>query len=67
MKPNRKTADDPALANWDRLPAALKQSDFAQVDDIPNKVAIVGKRLLKGGRSLVLTEEQIERLAEVEH
>jgi hypothetical protein len=67
LKPNRKAADDPALANWDHLPAALKQSDFAQVDDIPNKLAIVGKRLLKGGGSLVFTEEQIERLAEVEH
>jgi hypothetical protein len=67
LKPNRKVADDPALAPWDRLPAALKESDFAQVDDIPNKLAIVGKRLAKGGRTLALTEDQIERLAEVEH
>ena len=67
LKPNRKAVDDPALAPWDRLPTSLKESDFAQVDDIPNKLALVGMRLLKGGRPLALTEEQIERLAEVEH
>ena len=67
LKPNRKTVDDPALAHWDRLPASLKESDFAQADDIPNKLALVGLQLLKGGRPLALTEEQVERLAEVEH
>ena len=67
LKPNRKAIDDPALAHWDRLPATLKESDYAQVDDIPNKLAIVGMQLIKGGNPLVLTEEQIEYLAEVEH
>jgi hypothetical protein len=67
LKPNRKLIDDPALVHWDRLPAALKESDYAQVDDIPNKLAIVGLKLIEGGRPLVLTDEQIEHLAEVEH
>jgi hypothetical protein len=67
LKPNRKTIDDPAVAHWDRLPAALKESDYGQADDIPNKLKMVGLQLTKGGRPLVLTEEQIERLAEVEH
>ena len=67
LKPNRKLIDDPALVHWDRLPAALKESDYTQVDDIPNKLAIVGLKLIEGGRPLVLTDEQIEHLAEVEH
>jgi hypothetical protein len=67
LRPNRKATDDPALAHWDGLPTVLRESNFAQVDDIPNKLAIVGKRLLKGGHTLALTEEQIEQLAEVEH
>jgi predicted Rossmann-fold nucleotide-binding protein len=67
QKPNRKASDDPALAPWDRLTPALKASNFAQADDIPNKLAIVGKRLAKGGHPLELSGEQIELLAEVEH
>ena len=64
---NRKAADDPALEPWDRLTPSLKQSDFAQADDIPNKLGLVGKRLAEGGGPLDLTEEQVELLAEVEH
>jgi hypothetical protein len=67
LKPNRKTANDPALLPWDRLSPSLKESDFAQADDIPNKLAMIGKRLVKGGRPLELTADQIELLAEVEH
>ncbi len=67
LKPNRKTANDPALLPWDRLSPSLKASDFAQADDIPNKLAMVGKRLVKGGPPLELTAEQVEVLAEVEH
>ncbi len=63
----RKAADDPALAPWDELIESLKQSNYAQADDIPNKLALVGKRLVRHGDDLKLTDDELELLAEVEH
>jgi len=63
----RKPVGDPALASWDELLPHLRASNFAAVDDIPNKLALVGKQLVKGGDELVLTDEQLSLLAEVEH
>ena len=63
----RKSFGDPALARWEELPPALRASNLAQADDIPNKLALIGKRLARGGDLLGLSPEQVERLAEVEH
>ncbi|HMD57897.1 MAG TPA: NAD-binding protein [Solirubrobacteraceae bacterium] len=62
-----KRPDDPALATWDRLPPALKRSNRGAADDIPNKLHVLGKRLVEGGSRLVLDETQVELLAEMEH
>lgn len=62
-----KRADDPALAPWERLPPALRRSNFAAVDDIPNKLHLVGKRISKGGARLVFSDDEVELLAEMEH
>ncbi len=64
---SRKPADDPALAPWDDLIEPLRASNLAQADDIPNKLALVGRRLAERGERLVLRDEQIEVLAELEH
>lgn len=62
-----KPSDDPALAPWERLPPALRKSNLAAVDDVPNKLRVVGKRLVVGGGRLLLSDPQVERLAEMEH
>ena len=63
----RKPAGDPALAPWERLLPALQRSNLHQADDIPNKLALIGKRLAKPGGRLQLGDEEVETLAEVEH
>lgn len=63
----RKASGDPSLAPWDELLPALKASNRAQADDIPNKLSLIGKRLERGGAPLELSVAQIELLAEVEH
>jgi hypothetical protein len=63
----RKGYGDPALARWDELPASLKASNLAQADDIPAKLALIGKRLAQPGERLRLTDDQVELLAEAEH
>jgi hypothetical protein len=45
----------------------LKQSNLAQANDIPNKLALVGMRLAQQGQPLVLSQEQRGLLAEAEH
>jgi hypothetical protein len=62
-----KRPDDPALAPWERLPPTLRRSNLAAVDDIPNKLHMIGKRLLKGGDRLVIDPTDAELLAEMEH
>jgi TrkA-N domain len=63
----RKAPTDPALAPWNDLLPSLKESNRAQADDIPNKLALVGKKISQDGHPLVLTTEEIELLAEMEH
>jgi predicted Rossmann-fold nucleotide-binding protein len=63
----RKSHGDPALASWDDLLPALRASNYAQADDIPNKLALVHKRVVEHGEPLRLDGEQVELLAEVEH
>jgi hypothetical protein len=59
--------EDPALAPWELLAPILRRSNCAAVDDIPNKLRVVGKRLAEDGARLHLTLDQIELLAEMEH
>jgi hypothetical protein len=62
-----KPPDDPAMADWERLLPTLQHSNLDQVNDLANKLAVVGKRLARNGEPLALTVEQIELLAEMEH
>lgn len=63
----RKAPGDPALAPWDELLETLKDSNRAAADDIPNKLALIGKQLVVGGAYLKLTDQEVELLAEAEH
>jgi RyR domain len=63
----RKQPGDAALAPWDHLLPALQRSNLDQAGDIPNKLAVIGKRLDRSGAPLRLDDEQIELLAEIEH
>lgn len=63
----RKSYGDPALARWEELPVALMSSNLAQTDDIPSKLALIGRHLVQPGRMLELSHAQVELLAEVEH
>lgn len=63
--------DNPALAPWHRLPEALKQSNRAQADHIRVKLKLIGCELAPQPgyplRLLEFTDDEVERLAEVEH
>jgi hypothetical protein len=63
----RKAPGDPALAPWDQLLGLLKDSNRAAADDIPSKLALVGKRLVRGGPAWDPSDEEVEMLAEAEH
>ena len=54
-------------ARWEELPETLRASNLAQADDIPSKLALIGKRAMPGGEPLELGPDQVELLAEVEH
>jgi class 3 adenylate cyclase len=60
-----------ALGPWDDLPEDLKNSNRAQVEDIPNKLRMIGLELaatnVPGPIEMRLTDEQIEQLAIREH
>jgi hypothetical protein len=63
----RKPPGDPALAPWGELMPSLRASNLAQADDIPSKLALIGKEIRAGGELLKLTDSQLETLAEAEH
>ena len=63
----RKPVTDPAMAPWEDLLGSLKGSNRAQADDIPNKLALIGRQISKGGPLLELTTDEVELLAEEEH
>ena len=67
LKLRRKPPGDPALAPWDELLPTFQRSNRAQADDIPNKLAVIGKRVAQPGARLILTDEEVELLAELEH
>lgn len=63
----RKAPGDPALAPWDELIRTFRNSNLAQADDIPNKLALVGRKLDRPGERLTLDLGEVELLAELEH
>jgi hypothetical protein len=63
----RKAAGDAALAPWDELLPVLQRSNLSQAGDIPNKLALVGRRATEGGGRLMLSDAQVELLSEIEH
>lgn len=62
---------NPALAPWDRLPDALRQSELAEADAIGRNVAALGYRLLPltdwDAAAFRFAPEEVERLARMEH
>jgi hypothetical protein len=67
----RKPADDPAMAEWDRLPKHLRESNHSQARHILEKLDAIGcavEDARDGGRDLVsFTDAEIELMAEMEH
>ena len=69
----RKAASDPALRSWPVLSPWLKRSNYAVVDDIPAKLAVLGLELdprLRGPVDPAFAElvaRNIDLLAELEH
>lgn len=63
-------AHDPALAGWEHLSEDLKHSSRAQADHIRRTLAVVGCRpasAVEAAESAGLSEEEIKRMAPVEH
>jgi hypothetical protein len=63
----RKAAGDPAMAPWDELLPALQRSNLALADDVPTKLALIGRRLARPGERLELRDDEVELLAEAGH
>ncbi|HEY6423583.1 MAG TPA: NAD-binding protein [Pseudonocardiaceae bacterium] len=69
----RKPPADPALSPWSELSVWLRASNLAVVDDIPNKLAVVGLQLCQfadGGRPWPPgwpENSDLQLLAEMEH
>jgi hypothetical protein len=62
---------DPALAPWEDLPEHLRESNRAQVADIPAKLGAIGYEFVPtadwDAAPLSLTDGQVETLARIEH
>ena len=60
-----------ALQPWDGLAADLKQANFAQAADIPNKLRVLGYELAAGhglkASEIALTPDKVEAMAVREH
>jgi len=67
----RKTSDDPALAEWDKLRESLKESNRQQADHIVTKLRQIGCSLHRANgrpvRLLRFTKKEVEIMAEMEH
>lgn len=63
--------DDPAMADWEKLPVNLKESNAQQADHIFEKLCQIGCTVQKVTdrkiRLLSFTEDEVEFLAEMEH
>jgi hypothetical protein len=68
---DRKPADDPAMAEWDRLLEHLRESNRAQADHIFEKLRAIGcsVREAEEGRaeSFAFSNDEIELMSEMEH
>lgn len=66
-----KDPKDPAMAPWEKLREDLKESNRLQADHIPVKLKAIGCDLTsvfgKKPRSIKITEEEFEKMAEMEH
>jgi hypothetical protein len=71
MKMDGLGSEDPALAEWEKLPVDLKESNAQQADHIFWKLRLINCRSEKpAGRDPVLLEftgDEVEYLAEIEH
>ena len=56
-----------AAVPWERLAERFKASSRAQADHIPIAVGEIGYKIVAGASSVTLPEEDVERLAEIEH
>jgi len=69
--PGQTAVENPHLVPWEDLPEEIKESNRAQVDDIRNKLDVIGCRLgpLTDWFPPVfpLSDEEVERLAQREH
>lgn len=67
----RKPPDDPAMAEWEELPEHLRESNRRQAAGIFEKLSAIGCTVREvSDREVELfsfTEEEVERLAEMEH
>lgn len=66
----RKPSSDPAMRPWAELNEALKRSNRDQAAGVEEKLALLGCRIVPAGEvgpELVLTPEDVERLAILEH
>ncbi|MCA9270533.1 MAG: NAD-binding protein [Planctomycetales bacterium] len=71
MAAGRSPQGDAALAPWHRLPEDLKDSNRQQADHIREKLRMVGCEIVPQPgfppQMLEFTDDEVERLAEVEH
>jgi RyR domain len=67
----RLTDADPAMAPWDELPECLQTSNRTQAADIARKLRTIGWEIVPDddvdAEPVLLTEVDIEQLAELEH
>lgn len=62
-----KPPGDAALAPWEHLLPAFRESNLSQADDIPNKLAMIGLEIVKDGDPLELSDDQVLLLSMMEH
>jgi hypothetical protein len=70
QKPNEDVSKDASMRAWAELPDNLKESNRLQADDIPRKLREIGCFMapeISQRRAIDLTEEDVERLAVIEH
>jgi hypothetical protein len=68
---DKRSADDPAMASWEKLLEDLRESNRRQADHIPVKLKAVGCDFAqvcgRAPKLVEFTKDEIERMAEMEH
>jgi hypothetical protein len=68
---DRKPVDDPAMAEWNRLPEHLRESNRSQAGHVFEKLHAIGCTVREAGDGhidlIMLTGAEIELMAEMEH